>query len=66
MNLEEERTNRKENARVIEGTKVVNGLQLKFEFEKIEASTNLQQINFENYKFNRIENNKEINRGSPP
>jgi len=66
VNLEEERTNRKENARVIEGTKVVNGLQLKFEFEKIEASTNLQQINFENYKFNRIENNKEINRGSPP
>ena len=38
----------------------------KFEFEKIEAGTNLQQINFENYKFNRIENNKEINRGSPP
>ena len=66
VNLEEERTNRKENARVIEGTKVVNGLQLKFEFEKIEAGTNLQQINFENYKFNRIENNKEINRGSPP
>ena len=66
VNLEEERTNRKENARVIEGTKVVNGLQLKFEFEKIEASTNIQQINFENYKFNRIENNKEINRGSPP
>lgn len=66
VNLEEERINRKEKTRVIEGIKVVNGLQLKFEFEKIEAGTNLQEINFENHKFNRIENDKEINRGSPP
>ena len=66
VNLEEERANRKEKTRVIEGIKVVNGLQLKFEFEKIEAGTNLQEINFENHKFNRIENDKEINRGSPP
>lgn len=66
VNLEEERANRKEKTRVIEGIKVVNGLQLKFEFEKIEVGTNLQEINFKNHKFNRIENDKEINRGSPP
>lgn len=66
VSLEEERKNRKEKVKFIEGTKVVNGLQLKFEFEKIEAGTNIQGINFENYQFNRIDNNKEINRGSPP
>jgi hypothetical protein len=66
VSLEEERENRKGKVKIIEGTKVVNGLQLKFEFEKIEAGTNLQGINFENYQFNRIDNNKEINRGSPP
>ena len=66
VNLEEERANRKEKTRVIEGIKVVNGLQLKFEFEKIEAGTNLQEINFKNYKFNRIENDREINSDSPP
>ena len=64
VSLEEERENRK--VKIIEGTKVVNGLQLKFNFEKIEAGTNIKEGNFENYKFNRIENNKEINRGSPP
>ena len=66
VNLEEERENRKGKVKIIEGTKVVNGLQLKFELKKIEAGTNLQGINFENYQFNRIDNNKEINRGSPP
>lgn len=66
VSLEEERENRKEKIKIIEGTKVVNGLQLKFDFEKIEAGTNIKEINFENYKFNRIESNKEINRGSPP
>ncbi|WP_302782896.1 hypothetical protein [Clostridium saudiense] len=66
VSLEEERENRKEKVKIIEGTKVVNGLQLKFEFEKIEAGTNIQGINFENYQFNKIDNNKEINRGSPP
>lgn len=66
VSLEEERENRKGKVKIIEGTKVVNGLQFKFEFEKIEAGTNLQGINFENYQFNRIDNNKEINRGSPP
>lgn len=66
VSLEEERENRKGKVKIIEGTKVVNGLQLKFEFEKIEAGTNLQGINFENYQLNRIDNNKEINRGSPP
>lgn len=66
VSLEEERENRKGKVKIIEGTKVVNGLQLKFEFEKIEVGTNLQGINFENYQFNRIDNNKEINRGSPP
>ena len=64
VSLEEERENRK--VKIIEGTKVVNGLQLKFNFEKIEAGTNIKEGNFENYKINRIENNKEINRGSPP
>ena len=64
VSLEEERENRK--VKIIEGTKVVNGLQLKFDFEKIEAGTNIKEINFENYNFNRIESNKEINRGSPP
>ena len=59
VNLEEERENRKE-------IKVVNGLQLKFEFEKIEAGTNLQERNGEIYIFNRIENNKDQNKGSPP
>lgn len=66
VSLEEERENRKEKIKIIERTKVVNGLQLKFDFEKIEAGTNIKEINFENYKFNRIESNKEINRGSPP
>lgn len=66
VSLEEARENRKEKIKIIEGTKVVNGLQLKFDFEKIEAGTNIKEINFENYKFNRIESNKEINRGSPP
>lgn len=66
VSLEEERENRKEKVKIIEGTKVVNGIQLKFEFEKIEACTNIKGINFENYQFNRIDNNKEINRGSPP
>ena len=66
VSLKEEKENRKEKVQIVEGTKVVNGLQLKFEFEKIEASTNIKGINFENYRFNRIDNNKEINRGSPP
>lgn len=64
VSLEEERENRK--VKIIEVTKVVNGLQLKFDFEKIEAGTNIKEINFGNYNFNRIESNKEINRGSPP
>ena len=66
LSLEEERENRKERLKDIEGIKVVNGLELEFEFKKIDASTNLQGMNFENYKINKIENNKEINRGSPP
>lgn len=65
VSLKEEKENRKEKVQIVEGTKVVNGLQLKFEFEKIEASTNIKGINFENYRFNRIDD-KEINRGSPP
>lgn len=65
VSLEEERENRKEKVKIIEGTKVVNGLQLKFEFEKVEDGTNIKGINFENYQFNRSDN-KEINRGSPP
>ena len=41
--------------------KVVNGIQIEFEFEKIEVGTKLQGVNFENYKFNRKERI-----GSPP
>lgn len=66
VSLEEEKENRKEKVKIISGTKVVNGLQLKFEFEKIEASTNIQERNVEIYIFNRIENNKSLKRGSPP
>ena len=43
VSLKEEKENRKEKVKIISGTKVVNGLQLKFEFEKIEASTNTQE-----------------------
>lgn len=66
VNLEEERENRKEKVETRKEIKVVNGLQLKFEFEKIEAGTNLQERNGEIYIFNRIENNKDQNKGSPP
>jgi hypothetical protein len=66
VSLEEERENRKEKLNIIAERKVVNGLQLKFEFEKIEASTNLQEVNGETYIFSRIENNKSLNKGSPP
>lgn len=67
VSLEEEREKRKEKIRrVIQEAKVVNGLQLKFEFEKIEASTNIQENKGETYIFSRIENDKRLNRGSPP
>lgn len=65
VSLEEEKENRKEKVKIISGTKVVNGLQLKFEFEKIEASTNIQERNGEIYIFKRIEEIK-CERGSPP
>lgn len=65
VSLEEEKENRKEKVKFIEGRKVVNGLQLKFEFEKIEASTNIQERNGEFYIFKRIEDIK-YERGSPP
>ena len=66
VSLDEERENRKEKVKIIEERKVVNGIQLKFEFEKIEASTNIREENGEIYIFSRIENNKRLNRGSPP
>ena len=66
VSLEEERENRKEKVNIIEERKVVNGLQLKFEFEKIEASTNIQEVNGEIYIFSRNGNNKSLNKGSPP
>jgi hypothetical protein len=66
VSLEEEIENRKEKVKVIEGRKVVNGLQLKFEFEKIEASTSIQEINGEIYIFSRDKSNKKLQRGSPP
>lgn len=67
VSLEEEKENRKEEVRkTIEERKVVNGIQLKFEFEKIEASTNIRKENGEIYIFSRIENNKRLSRGSPP
>lgn len=66
VSLEEERENRKEKLNIIEERKVVNGLQLKFEFEKKEASTNIEEVNGEIYVFSRNENNKSLNKGSPP
>lgn len=70
IKLDEEREVRKElnNKEIIiskEELKVVNGTQLKFEFEKIENYTNVQEISFENYKFNRNRSIKR-RRGSPP
>lgn len=70
ISLEDEREARKELnkdeiKKVVEELKVVNGTQIIFDFEKIEASTNIQEVNFENYKFNRIEDTEE-RRGSPP
>ena len=47
INLEEEREERKEQVQINKELKVVNGTQIKFDFEKIEASTNIQEINFE-------------------
>ncbi len=67
VSLNEEIEKRKEKIREkIEEIKVVNGIQLEFEFEKIEASTNLQDVNGEIYIFSRIKNDKRLNRGSPP
>ena len=65
INLEEERDVRKEQVQINKELKVVNGTQIKFDFEKIEASTNIPGRNFENNKINRIEDIKE-RRGSPP
>lgn len=67
INLEEEREARKEQEQVQikKELKVVNGTQIKFDFEKIEASTNIPGRNFENNKINRIEDIKQ-RRGSPP
>lgn len=67
VSLNEEIEKRKEKIREkIEEIKVVNGIQLEFEFEKIEASTNIQNVNGEIYIFSRIKNDKRLNRGSPP
>ena len=65
ISLEEEREVRKEQAQVNKELKVVNGTQIKFDFEKIEVSTNIPGRNFENNKINRIEDIKQ-RRGSPP
>ena len=65
INLEEEREGRKEQSQINKELRVVNGTQIKFDFEKIEASTNIPGRNFENNKINRIEDIKE-RRGSPP
>ena len=65
INLEEERDVRKEQVQINKELKVVNGTQIKFDFEKIEASANIPGRNFENNKINRIEHIKE-RRGSPP
>lgn len=65
INLEEEREERKEQVQINKELKVVNGTQIKFDFEKIEASTNIPGRNFENNKINRIEDIKQ-RRGSPP
>ena len=65
INLEEEREVRKEQSQINKELRVVNGTQIKFDFEKIEASTNIPGRNFENNKINRIEDIKQ-RRGSPP
>ncbi|CAM2079600.1 MAG: hypothetical protein NSGCLCUN01_03820 [uncultured Clostridium sp.] len=65
INLEEEREARKEQVQINKDLKVVNGTQIKFDFEKIEASTNIPGRNFENNKINRIYEIRE-RRGSPP
>lgn len=65
ISLEEEREVRKEQVQIKKELKVVNGTQIKFDFEKIEASTNIPGRNFENNKINRIEDIKQ-RRGSPP
>lgn len=65
VRLEEEKEARKEKIEIRGELKVVNGTQIRFEFEKIEASTNIQGINFENNKIYRIESIREM-RGSPP
>lgn len=65
INLEEEREGRKEQSQINKELKVVNGTQIKFDFEKIEASINIPGRNFENNKINRIEDIKQ-RRGSPP
>ena len=63
ISLEEEKEARKQELKEKLNTelKVVNGIQIEFEFEKIEVGTKLQGVNFENYKFNRKERI-----GSPP
>lgn len=65
IRLKEEIEARKEQVQINKELKVVNGTQIKFDFEKIEVSTNIQERNFENNKINRIEDIKE-RRGSPP
>ena len=65
INLDEEREVRKEQVQINKELKVVNGTQIKFDFEKIEASTNIPGKNFENNKINRIGDIKQ-RRGSPP
>ena len=65
ISLDEKREIRKEQVEINKELKVVNGTQIKFDFEKMEASTNIPGTNFENNKINTIEDIKE-RRGSPP
>ena len=69
INLEEvkevKRVKKEDLEKLIEEKKVANGLQLKFNFEKLEAGINIKEENGEIYIFSRIEDIKH-RRGSPP
>ena len=69
INLEEvkevKKVKKEDLEKLIEEKKVANGLQLKFNFEKLEAGTNIKEEKGEIYIFGRIEDIKH-RRGSPP
>ena len=69
INLEEvketKRVTKEELENLIEERKVANGIQLKFNFEKLEAGTNIKEEKGKIYIFSRTQDIKR-RRGSPP